>query len=208
MENRLSISATEWKGYISTIWAELYGLVVEAGLRYFETTEDITADGSDSYAEPESILSTVGVDRVVNAQGERRPLYEMMAQERHRFAGRTGVAVAFAHVNRLLYLYPKPSTGSYQWLYVPQPTDLTSSADATEVDVVTPDGESFVLWGVAVQAFGKEGSDTSLARAERDEARERVMNWARMRSFHTMRRVIVEDELEWRDPADFGGNRP
>jgi hypothetical protein len=192
MENRLSISTSEWKGYISTTYAELFGAVAETGLRYFESTQALTADGSTSYDEPTGLLSLVGID-FIDGSGRRRELDELMAQERNFYAGRTGEARAYMLVDDQLYLYPKPASGSYEWLYIPQPPDLTNGDDADNIDVVTPDGEALVLWGVAVQALAKEGSDVNVARAEREEARARVSNWATMRMLHNPRRQVLAD---------------
>lgn len=209
MENRLSISTAEWKGYVSTTYAELFGQVAETGLRYFETTSTVTATGAASYTEPQSMLSTVSVSFVTNAQGGRRKLLEIMEQERDMYAGRTGEARAFMLIDDQLYLFPNPSSGSYEWRYVPQPPDLTTGLDGDYIDVVTPDGEAFLLWGVAVQALAKEGSDVNVARAEREEARARVANWATLRMLHTHRRVMVdEDEATHLDPADWRMTRP
>jgi hypothetical protein len=205
MENQEGISDTEFKQYISTTYAELFSIVAESGLRYFETTETYAVDGSDSYFEPDNHMSTVGMDRIVNAQGERRELTEIMAQERNRFAGLTGEAVAFAFVDDQVYFYPNPSSGTYELIYVQQPPDLSDGDDADNIDVVTPDGEAFILWGVAVQALAKEGSDVSIARAEREEARERVFNWATLRSLNSPRRRNVASSEVYTDPADYWG---
>lgn len=194
MEGQEFISDTEWKQYISTSYAELFSLVAETGLRYFESSYTLSADGSTSYDEPAGVLSTVGIDFEVSAQGERRALYELMPQERNKFRGLTGEAVAYELVDDQLFLWPKPSTGTYYWLYVPQPPDLSSSVDATNVDVVTPDGEAFLLWAVAVQAKEKEGTDSSRAVAERELARGRVLQWATLRMLHSPRRRMVDDQ--------------
>jgi hypothetical protein len=203
-EGQEFISTSEWKGMISTSYAELFSLVAETGLRYFEATESITSTGAESYTEPVAMMSTVGVDYLVNLQGERRALYELMPQERNRFRGLTGTAVAYELIDDQLFLHPKPPTGQvYKWHYVPQPTDLSSSADATSVDVVTPDGEAFVIWAVAVQAKEKEGTDASLAVAERERARERVLQWATLRSLHGARRKVPDDMDCNADSADW-----
>jgi hypothetical protein len=198
------ISDTEWKGLISTSYAELYSLVAETGLRYFEATEVITTTGVESYTEPAAMLSTVGVDYIVSLQGERRALYELMPQERNRFRGLSGTAVAYELIDDQLYLHPKPPTGqTYHWHYIPQPADLSSSLDAVTVDVVTPDGEAFLVWAVAVQAKEKEGVDASLAIAERERARERVVQWATLRSLHGARRKVPDDIDSVFDSADW-----
>lgn len=203
MENQELISTLEWKESISTCYAELWSMVSETGLRYFEATESITATGAESYTEPTAMMSTVGVDFVVSAQGERRALYELMPQERNLYRGLTGEAVAYELVDDQLFLHPKPSSGSYKWHYVPQPTDLSASADATTVDVVTPAGEAFLLWSVAVYAKEKEGTDSSVARQEAEKHRERVVQWATLRAMHNARRRMVDDSPGPFDAADW-----
>lgn len=194
MENGGTVNDdSEWRELISTQWAELYSIVVESGLRYFESVQSYTTDGSASYDEPDGHLTTVGVWQVL-ASGERRPLRELMAQERHLFRGRTGDAVAYELIDDQIYFLPTPPSGqTYELLYVAQPTELSSYTDEQEVDVVTPDGEAFVIWGVAVAALAKEESDVSVHRAEREAARERVYNWATLRALNHNRRPYVDD---------------
>lgn len=212
MEYQDNISDSEWKGMLSTSYAELYSIVAESGLRYFETTQTYTTDGTADYAEPDDHMATVGLD-YVDTQGDRRALYEIMAQERNRFSSVTGgqYAVAYAFIDDELRLYPTPPSGqTYELVYVPQPPDLSSLADAYQVDVVTPDGEAFLLWATAVQALAKEESDTSLARAEREAARERVYNWAVLRALNSPRRKIVDSDpnLDYDiDPASWWYSR-
>jgi hypothetical protein len=206
LEGHGGFSTTEWKQWISTQYAELYSIIAESGLRYFETVETITTDGTADYAEPAAHLSTVGVDWVVSAStGERRALFELMHQERNAFTGQTGGnAVAFQHIDDTMYLYPTPPSGqTYEWRYIAQPTDYSASADNTTIDIVTPDGEGFIIWGVVARALAKEGSDTRDARFEREAARERVQNWATLKMLSNPRRRIVDEESLVADPADF-----
>lgn len=199
-----SVEDDQWKFMISTAWAELYAEVAAAGLRYFETTHTITTTGAVSYTEPDDHLATVGVDRIIDAAGRRRPLRELMAQERHFYAGHTGEAVAWSLVDDQLILYPTPPAGQeYEWLYVPQPDILTDEADAYIVDVVSPDGEAFLLWAVAVQVLAAEESDTSLARAEREMARVRLVDWATLRNLNSSRRPVHGDEEPYGYPGDW-----
>jgi hypothetical protein len=207
-ENQSNIGEAEWRSMFSTSYGALYAIVAETGLRYFETSTTITSTGVASYDEPDGHWSTVSVAYVVNAQGERRQLYELMAQEQDRFSGVTGgESVAYALIDDLIYLYPTPAVGQqYEWRYVPQPPDLGDYGDNDSVDVVTPDGEAFLLWDVAVQVLAKEGSDTSLARAEREEARMRLREWAVLRALNAPRRRFVDDlELSSLDAANYWG---
>jgi hypothetical protein len=72
-----------------------------------------------------------------------------------------------------------------------------------ELDVVTPDGENFLTWGVTVLALAKEESDTRDAKSERERAIGRVVEMATLRAMNEPRRPMVGtgyeglgDELE------------
>lgn len=203
-EHDQHIGAAEWKRRIGTVYGDLWGEIAKTGLRYFETRETITTTGAASYDEPVALLATVGIDRVY-PDGTRRELRELMAQQRNRFAGRTGDAVAYEHVDDQLYLWPRPPTGqTYELLYIPQPPQLTEWADTDQVDVVTPDGEAFIIWGVKVGASDKEESDVRVAIGEREAARARVVEWATLKAFHQRRRIVVEDdEPYFYDPGEY-----
>lgn len=205
MENATFIADAEWKGIISSAYAELYSLLAASGLRYFESTDSVATTGGAAYALPADFLSSIGVDYVVNAQGDRRQLEELMVQERNVYAGVTGAseATAYALVGANLELYPTPPSGqTYEHRYIPQPSDLSSEADGTSVDVVTPDGEQFLIWYAAVMALSKEESDVRVAMAERERFRQRVEEWAVLRSLNSPRRLVVDDG-GFADPADY-----
>jgi len=202
LENDNHITTAEWKGLISEMNGELQLLVAETGMRYFETEATITATGAASYTLPSDHLATIGVAFVLDAAGRRRWLDELMVQERTAVIGQTGEAYFYELTAQTIILYPKPTSGSYPHLYIAQPPDLSGAADGTNVDVVTPDGEAFLIWGVAVKALAKSESDVRLAMAERDAARERLRNWAQLRSFNTpRRRVTVPLDDEVREPG-------
>lgn len=211
MEGQSFISDAEWKTYLSTAYAELFSILVESGWRYFESEHQITSDGvNHSYLMPDAFLTLIGVDYQVNANsGERRPLQPLMVQQRNDFTGVGGSAesVCYAMIGDKVRLYPKPKSGQvYHLVYVPQPSDLSSSADNTVVDVVTPDGEAFLLWHMAFRALSKEESDTRDARGEREAARERVYSWAALRAINEPHRVTVQQNTGYPiDPGDYWG---
>jgi len=212
-----TISTPEWKSLISEQYGHLYSAVVSAGMRYFESTQTITATGASSYALPSDHDETIGVDRVLDAtSGRAVPLGEMMIQERTVYSGLTGDANAYAIVGQTVELYPKPPSGTYLHKYVPQATDLSSLADTGTFDVVTGDGEAFLIWGVAVKAIAKKKDDPNLALAERNAAEARFLADVQRRALvNPRRRVIVpspggamggyDDESSWltMDPGDY-----
>ncbi len=192
-ENDGHISALEWQSLVATTYSDLYTLVAESGMRYYETEATIAATGAASYAVPADHLATIGIDFQTSSAGARRPLDEVMVQERE-WLGLVGEAEAFALAGQFIVLYPKPSTGTYLHLYIPQAPDLNTIATSAIVDVVTPDGEELIIWGTAVKALAKSESDVSLAIRERNEARARVAEWATLRAFNNPRRRIVRDD--------------
>lgn len=211
MENQSFISDTEWKTYLSTAYAELYAILVESGMRYFESEDTITADGNHSYALPADFLTSIGVDYEISAtSGERRYLQPLMVQERNMFTGvgSANQAIGYSLTGSNIRLYPTPASGQvYYHVYVPQPTEHSASADGTSIDVVTPDGEAFITWHMAFRALSKEQSDTADSRNEREAARARVTSWAILRAINEPRRRIVQQNLGLNsyDPGDYWG---
>lgn len=195
-EGDSSIAPTEWKAMISSQYAELVGLIDATGMRENESTSTIAATGAAGYPEPSDILSFIGIDFLYDGTptGRRRALREMMVQERNHYAGQTGEAVGFSFVGKTIQFFPNPVSGTYLLLYVPQPPDLSTSADSTTVDLVVPDGEEFVVWGVAVKALAKSEQDPSVAMREREAARGRVEEWAVLRALNEPRRRVVHHD--------------
>lgn len=194
-ENDPSISPTEWKTLISSSYGELYALIVDSGMRYFETSSSITATGAASYPLPTDHLETIGLDRVLNTGGDTRELTEAMIQERNRWSGQTGDAVAYAIIAQTIVLYPKPSSGTYAFVYIAQPPDLSAAADSTPVDVMTVNGEEFLIYATAIKAHAKGETDAQLAVAEREAARIRVKEDAIDRALINPRRRMVREPL-------------
>lgn len=181
LENDDSISPAEWKWFISMVYGELCSEVsLGVANRYFETSTTITANGSTSYDEPDDHYSTVRVVEVID--NRERPLREIQQHEEAAYRGHTGVPVGWILVDDQLYLCPAPSTGTYKWYYLQQPTDLATYADADIVDVVMPAGEMFVVYGVAVLALGKGGKNVQLAMAQRNDARAQLQFFAAQRN--------------------------
>ena len=192
----------EWHRLISEVYGDLFSVVAETGLRYFEYTATLTTDGTNYVSEPSDLLATIRLDYIINTTtGERRSLVELMQAEQPAFAGQSGqFARAFALVDDRIYLYPTPPTGqTYELLYIPQPPDLSTFASDDCVDVVTPDGEAFLIWGVAALAKAKASQDASLHLAKQEQARERLTSWAVARAFTNARRKVVTDADAWLD---------
>ena len=196
------VTDAELKAILSTAYGELYSMIVESGLRYYESEQTISASGASSYPLPSDHLSTICVDREIDSSGRRRSLREAMIQERNLWYGRTGDAQFYSLVGSNIELYPSPASGTYYHRYVPQPTDLSSAADADQVDVVTPDGEAFIEGYMQVEILAKEESDVGGAVAKRERARERVSWWVTQRLLTQPRRPFVSDTDPQSDDYD------
>ena len=206
------VSDAEWRGYISSAYAQLHSVLVSSGMRYFEGEYEITTDGGAYYALPSDLLSVIGVDYLVDgtSTGRREQLREMMVQERNRFTGvnGSGPATRWYLAGDNLYLAPTPpSSQQYALLYVTQPAKLATdgSDDSETIDVVTPDGEQFLIWYAVFMARDKEESDVRSALRERESALERVREWAALRAFNSPREPMVREEFMENegDPADW-----
>lgn len=181
-ESDSSIVTAEWKALASEVYGELCQEINDTGCRYFETTSSITATGAASYNEPSDVLHFIGIDFVVDSAGSRRRLAPLPIEERTALLGQTGEARYYQVVDDQIVLYPKPSSGSYTVLYIPQPTDLSSSADADLIDLVCPAGERFQIWGMASLAQHKLETNQQRAVAEWERARQDLRYWAANRN--------------------------
>jgi hypothetical protein len=197
LEHSGHISPAEWRALISEAYGELWSTVSGTGLRYFETSTTITADGSDGYIEPADHYSTSAITRV-SPGGRESMLDPLMPQEEPAYKGLTGDARRWTLVDDQLHLYPRPTSGTYKWYYLQQPTDLASYADDDIVDVVTPDGEAFLIWAVAVKARAKGEAGVQVHMAERERYREQLVGWA-------ADRAITEHNYRVQRDAAFGG---
>lgn len=207
MENDPSISMAEWYALISEMYGELYTLVVDAGWEYFEYTQQLTSDGTNILSEVADHFATVQLAYLADAStGRYRALRPLNSQERVMRSGLNAAphATGYALVDDRIYLYPTPPSGQvYEMRYVPQPPDLTSYASTDVVDVVAPDGEALLIWGVTVKALAKSESDVQVAMTERDAARMRFDDAVRLRAQTSMQRRITDVETsegsDWRD---------
>jgi hypothetical protein len=182
-EHDLLVAPAEVDEGIDEVYGDLYHLVSDGADAYFQVTHPITATGAASYDEPDDHLSTIAVDRV-DSDGSRCPLRKLDAQERHLYAGTTGDAVAYSLIDDQLFLYPLPSSGTYEMLYIPQPPDITSYVDADLIDVVNIYGAQFLVYGVAALVLAKGESDQRGWLARQQRAEQKLIEWAAQRSFH------------------------
>ena len=201
---------SEWNRLISEVWgADVFSVVAGTGLRYFETTADLVSD-SDAYLdEPTNCLSVIRLN-YVGTGGIESELDEVNAYEESFFKTSTQTANPsryFALVDNRIYLYPPPASGkTYRLTYIPQAPDVSGYASDACVDVVTPDGEACLIWGVAALARAKASQDASFHMQQSEKYRERLIGWAAERVMAQPRRRVVRLDVPGdrsTDPAEF-----
>ncbi len=185
LENDDSIAAAVWKWFASMCYGELWSEIsLGAADRYFETSTTVTATGAASYDEPEGHFATVRVARVIDGDGHEEPLTELSAQQEMYMRGQDGDACFWSLIDDQLYLFPNPSSGTYKWYYTQQPTDISSYADGDIVDVVTPAGEQFFIWGIVGLALAQQKKSVELALLMKEKAREQLQFQAASRNLY------------------------
>lgn len=210
-ENQRSITDQTWRSWIGTANGTLHGIVASTGYRYFESVQTIVTDGLNSlFALSADHYMSGTVVRVVTEQ-DRRRLIRASAQETALMPRGAGAQVGseasrWAQIGQSIYLgpYRPPAGQTYEHIYVPQPLDLTDAVDATLVDVVTSDGEAFIINAAAVKGLLKQDKDPRLHRDERDEARANLEAWASTRAL--LERHVLQggdDFYGSRDPAEY-----
>lgn len=184
------VDSPEWKEIIAEHYEELHSVATETGSRFYEAEATLNLS---NLALPTDHLETIGIDFVFDSAGARRELDQLMVQERVIFAGRTGEARMFALAGANIALYPTPSTGTYKHLYVPQPTDYSTAADSTSVDVLNTYGRKYIVWGTASVGLHRNSSDQQRAILERDQALEKFTEICLERAKGMPRRRIITD---------------
>lgn len=196
-EGDAQLDATEVKSLLSEYYGELHALVSNVGARYFET--EATLD-LNSLALPSDHLATIGIDLVLSGTtGPRRPVWGPIGPaDRSYVIGLStgGPAYFWAEEGANIALYPTPTSGTYKHLYVPQPTDLSTAADATSVDVINIYGERLLLWGVTSVAQHKGSVSQQRAVDEHAKASAELEYWACQRAIGQPRYMIPYDVLE------------
>jgi hypothetical protein len=211
LEGDTHVSDAELQVAISAQVGEMHMLVDAAGMRYHETTATITATGASSYTLPTDHLATIRISQVdANGRNPRRLNEVQIHDEEHPQLGQAGQAQDYAIIGQTIEFYPNPTTGSFKHRYIPQPVDIGAVVTSTSIDLISPDGEEFVIEGVACKVLRKSETSTDGYILARNEARERLKEWAMARSFVTPRHQVMAryGEDYDSDPSSYRNNRP
>jgi hypothetical protein len=193
-ENSGFVTDAELTQLINTAYKELYGLLVRKSLQRAESVETITADGSESYDLPDDFLGLIGVYR--NWGEHTTPLERF--PDKFRPGTREGDALMYRLVNESIVLYPRPSGGTYDLVYIPVPEDLSVDTDTLEGVL---GWEEFVVIDAAINVLAKEESDTRMLEMKRARILQRIEDEANVVEFTETPRILNVNET-WRRPVD------
>lgn len=166
------VTDTEITQLLNTSYQELYGNLVRSGLHTSETTYSITATGAAAYDLPSDFYALIGVWYVDS--GYRRRLGRHSV--RHRVGTtQTGVACTYRFKGGDLELAPRPTGGTYELVYIPQPALLSAGSDV--VDGVLG-WEEYLVVDAAIKVLQKEESDVRVLLGERERLLARIQDEA------------------------------
>lgn len=183
---------------INTAYKELYGMLVTKSLHRSEAVFELEADGSLSYDLPIDFFALMGVYRVLGGSCDPQPLERF--PDKYRSGSRSGDAVMYRVSGSKVVLYPVPSSGTYEVVYIPIPGDLIDPTDL--LDGVLG-WEEFVVLEAAICVLEKEESDTSKLEYKRDRILKRIRDEAEAVEFTETPRILNtrdKDRPDWVDP--------
>lgn len=181
------VDDTELDGMINASYGLWHGMVAQAVPERFEAVDDITADGSASYALPADYYRTLAVEHV-DSQGERGDLSRVMFRERNRFPQTTtGRAIGYRLSAGNLVLIPAPASGSYKHVYVTNAEVLSAGGDS--FDGVNG-WEEWIVYDVAIKMLLKEEAEASTLIFERNRIEKEIRAVSFDRDMANPRRIV------------------
>lgn len=195
--------------YMNDSLKRLQALYLKKGLVKVKRIQSLTITGATYYACPSDYLATVGVfyvdgdatTRLRRMQGIERP--EMVAisgsiASQYRIF-ELGEASGVNLTQKRIELYPNPSSGTYQHVYVPV---ITFSSDTDVLDDVLGWHEYIVL-DVAIKVYHRDNLDARPLIYERERLEQQIEDEAEARDLNET--YVVQDVNNsggWTDPAD------
>jgi hypothetical protein len=177
------VSDTELTGYINSSAAELYDLLIAQFEDYKVTSGNISVvPSTSSYSLPTDFYKLLGVDLVVDSQGNAVTLKPFVFAERNAYMftptwNVVGLAYLRYHmIGDSIRFVPVPNqTQTVKLWYIPALTKL--SADADTLDGVNG-WEEYVVVDAAIKMLAKEESSTEVFQKQKKELIDRINKMA------------------------------
>ncbi len=183
MVNSSFVSDSEWNSYINASATELYDILVSAYADYYVSTGSLSIlNGTDTYSLPTDFYKLLGVDLVIDANGNAVTLKPYNLQQRNAFLftptwNTVGLAYLRYHMQgQSIKFVPMPTTAqTVRILYVPALATL--SGDSDTLDGV--DGwEEFIVIDSAIKAKQKQEDDVGTLQGQKGAIIRRITEMA------------------------------
>lgn len=198
MERSQFVSEAELTEYISSSYKELYDLLVATFEDYYtlDPVEFTLTQGQYTYDLPSDFYKLRGVDGKLHASSsttDYQTLYPFNFNERNRRNREFNralfgiVSLTYRIVNNKLYIYPQEAAaGQYRIWYVQRASDLVNDTDT--VDGVNG-WEEYIVIDAAIKMLGKEESDTTVLKDEKERIKQRIIDMAAERDAGSSERI-------------------
>ena len=198
MERSNFVSDSELTEYISSSYKELYDLLVATFEDYY-TLDPVAftlAAGEFTFDLPDNFYKLRGVDGKLNNSSSVTDFETVLPfnfnerNKRNREFNRALfgiISITYRIVNNKLYIYPQEAAaGQYRIWYIPLASDLTTDTDT--VDGVNG-WEEYIVIDAAIKMMGKEESDTSVLKEEKERIKQRIIDMAADRDAGSSERI-------------------
>ncbi len=159
-EHTQFVTDDELTGLVNTAYKELYGLLVRKSLQRVESTYSIPITGATSYGLPTDFYSLIGVFRTDGQTKTRLTRFS----ERVSPGTVNSSASQYRLVGANIVLFPNPTSGTYELVYIPVPGVLEDDDD--ELDGVLG-WEELVVIDCSIRVLQKEESDVSTLKEDK-----------------------------------------
>lgn len=203
MVNSQFVSDSELDSYINASHTELYDLLINEYEDYHATSYDLAVvAGTTTYDLPEDFYKLLGVDLVVDSQGNAVTLKPFVFAERNAYVftptwNVVGLAYLRYHlIDNSIRFVPVPTTNQNVKLwYVPAVSKLVNDNDT--VDGVSG-WEDYIVADCCIKMLAKEESDPSVFMRQKDELRKRIQIMAANRDAGANMRISdTTKRLPW-----------
>jgi hypothetical protein len=143
--------------FINTSWRKLYGKLAVAHLLKNQVSVPLSASGATQYTLPDDFFAMYGVFEEYG-RGHRELRMHNPGQRPFGRPGPQGTAVSYATAevdgDHYIEFLPQPTSGTYVYVYVPEPNTLAADTDTIKGALAY---DEYVVLDAAIQVLEKDG---------------------------------------------------
>lgn len=176
---------------INQSWADLHEELTISNEDYLvSSTTTNTVAGTDTYALPATFYKLRGIFVSLGGFLEQLQPFALQQLDEYQYTGGwiSGAPIAYHLLGANLMVKPTP-TGVYTLTIYFTPAPVKMTVDADTVDGVAG-WEEFVVWDSVVRVLVRDDRDASVARAEAERLKNRIVRMATMRDYASPSRIL------------------